>query len=546
MINLTEVERMREVLWVTPGWAKISEVHDLDKDTALAILEEAEKLSREVLNDVGIKGDALGCQLENGRVTVPDCYKPAFAALAEGGWQAMDLPEDYGGLAMPTTMHIAATSFFEAEAMAFMMSASRPAAHLILSQNTDVAAEWLPKLAAGEWATTICISEPDAGSDVARIRTRATREGDRWKVTGTKCWISFGDHDLTSRIGHCMLARTGAAEEGTRGLSLFLVPDRHEDGTRNGVSVSRIEEKLGIHGSPTCVMAFESADAILLGEEGRGIQQMFRMIELMRLQTACQGLGVSQRATRLAMGYAAERKQGGKPDAAPVPIIQHADVRRQLTDMAAKTEVLRALLLQVSVLLDQARADDEEAGALAALLLPLAKNFGGETAFEVASGAIQVFGGAGFTREWPVEQLLRDARVITIYEGTTGIQAQDFFLRRIVKDEGKTLTSLLDRAKAEIAKCASEPEAERATLILKRFEELIQRLLEKDPALSPLDLASDGAMRAGWVAVSAWMSVRLLACGDDLAKLARFRLNQLPAEMAAAEAACSIASDSLL
>jgi len=469
-----------------------------------------------------LAGDAEGCKLADGRVKVPQCYHAAFAALAEGGWQSI---------------------FFEAEAMAFMMSASRPAAHLIHGLDKDLAAEWLPKLAAGEWATTICISEPDAGSDVGRIRTKATKDGDGWRVTGTKCWISFGDHDLTSRIGHCMLARTGTPEEGTRGLSLLLVPDRHEDGTSNGVSVSRIEEKLGIHGSPTCVMAFENAHATLLGQEGRGIQQMFRMIELMRLQTACQGLGISQRATRLATNYAMERKQGGKPSEPALPIIQHIDVRRQLTVMASQTEVLRALLIEISVLLDQARAGDEDAEALAAFLLPLAKTFGGETAINVASGAIQVFGGAGYTREWPVEQLWRDARIITIYEGTTGMQGQDFLHRRLLRDNGKVLDHFLERARRDVANCANRQAATEVASILDGFEALSRALIARDDTVARPDLAADGYLRAGWFAVSATMVLRLLASHPSFEKLAFFRMHSLGVEWAQADALCRIQDD---
>ncbi len=539
MFELTEVERTALLLQATPGWAALAEAHELDADTVTAVLDEAAKFAREELHQIGLIGDEEGCSLKDGRVTTPKGYPEAFAAIATGGWQAMDLPDTLGGQGLPTVLHTSASVFFEAEAMAFMMSASRPAAHLIYSLDEGVAAEWLPKLAAGEWATTICISEPGAGSDVGRIRTKAVQDGDDWVITGSKCWISFGDHDLTSRIGHCMLARTGAAHVGTRGLSLFLVPDRHEDGTRNGVSVSRIEEKLGIHGSPTCVMDFEGSKGILLGQEGRGIQQMFRMIELMRLQTACQGLGVAQRAARLSVDYAMDRRQGGKPDAPPMAIIEHADVRRQLMVMSSQTEVLRALVLEVSVLLDQARAGDEDAERIAAFLLPLAKNFGGETAFNAASGAIQVFGGAGYTREWPVEQLLRDARIITIYEGTTGIQAQDFLHRRVLRDKGDTLNLFLNRARVDLKDCVDMAASAEASALLDRFEALSQALLMGDATLSAPDLAADGYLNAGWVAVSAVMACRLLG-QSEMAHFGHFRLHQLSAEMSVAEAACKI------
>ncbi len=532
---MTNIERMGALLAATPGWAALADESELDADTVTAILGEAEKFAREVLRPVGRSADVEGCRLVDGRVQTPAGYKTAFSALARDGWQAMDLPEEFGGQGLPTAIHSAASVFFEAEAMALMMSASRAHAHLLNGLEPEVAANWLPRMAEGEWSTTICISEPDAGSDVGRIRTRAVWDGESWRVTGTKCWISFGDHDLTSRIGHCMLARTGDPEEGTRGLSLFLVPDRHLDGMRNGVSVSRIEEKLGIHGSPTCVMEFERSEAILLGQEGRGIQHMFRLIELMRLQTACQGLGVAQRAVAIATDYAHERRQGGQPNKPAIPIIDHADVRRQLTAMSAATEVLRALVLEVSVLLDQSRRGDDTATQLAAFYLPLAKNFGGETAFTVTSGAVQVLGGAGYTREWPVEQLLRDARVITIYEGTTGIQAQDFLHRRLLKDSGGSLALFLARARSEGA----------PSPVLDRFEALSQDLIAGTGGVSSPDLAADGYLRAGWVAVSALMATRLIGQGGELARLGRYRLHHLDAEMSLAEAACRLPNDSV-
>ena len=543
MFDASEAIRTRLLMKATPGWAELAAAHDLDDATVDAVLEEAAKLASDQLNAVGLAGDAEGCALKDGRVRVPGSYKNAAAALAEGGWQSMDLPEEFGGQGLPTTLHSAASSFFESHAMAFMMSASRPAAHLILGLNKAVAAEWLPRMAAGEWATTICISEPDAGSDVGRIRTRAVQEGNSWRVTGTKCWISFGDHDLTSRIGHCMLARTGEPEDGSRGLSLFLVPDRHLDGSRNGVSVSRIEEKLGIHGSPTCVMAFENSEAILLGDTGRGIQQMFRMIELMRLQTACQGLGVAQRATVIAANYAQERRQGGKPSEQAVPIIQHADIRRQLMVMASATEILRAAILDISVLIDQARAGDENAEALAAFLLPLAKNFGGETAFQVASGAVQVLGGAGYTREWPVEQLLRDARVITIYEGTTGIQAQDFLYRRLLRDNGYALGLFRVHAERGLDGCADGEACATAQSILGTFFDISESLLKASSDSAHADLAADGYLRAGWAAVSAVMALRLIDAGGQFIQLARFRLHQLVAEMEVAKSATRLKSE---
>ncbi len=535
---MTEADRLLALLRVTPGWAALGG----DDDTAAAVLHEAAKVAQGLVAPLDAVADTQGCRLVEGRVQTPPGFAEAYRQMGRDGWHGIDLPEDLGGQGLPLALHVAASSLFEGACMPFMMAqgASRAAAHMLAEVAPEVAQLWAPRLAEGTWAATICISEPDAGSDVGRIRTRAERRGDGWQVTGSKIWISFGDHDMADRIGHCLLARTGT-EVGTRGLSLFLVPDRLEDGRRNGITVTRIEEKMGLHGSPTCALAFEGAEAILLGQEGRGLPQLFAMIERMRLQTACQGLGIAARAGDIARAYAAERRQGGRPDAQPVPIIDHPDVRRQLLAIDAPVAVLRALVLELGIVMDLARFGPEdqraEEAALAGFLLPLAKNFGAETAFAAASGAMQVLGGAGYTREWPVERLMRDSRVIAIYEGTTGMQAQDFLMRRLLRDDGRALDLFLSRARAEIAAC-SDPAAAQAQEVIGRFEALSRAFLAGDAGLSGPELAADGYLRAGWHAVCAWLSCRVLKAGDPAP--ARFMLHALPARMGEAEAACRL------
>ena len=534
---MSAVDATRAALAVTPGFAQAG----LDDGTVAAILEEAEKFADGTLAPLDRIADAQGCRLAEGRVRTPAGYAEAWRRMGADGWLAMDLAEALGGQGLPTLMHAAVSPLFEGAAMGFMMAngASRAAAHMLAAVAPGIAAEWAPRLALGEWAATIAISEADAGSDVGRIRTRAVRDGDRWRITGEKTWISFGDHDMAARIGHCLLARTGPTEAGTRGLSLFLVPDRAADGARGGVTVSRIEQKTGLHGSPTCTLAFDDAEGVLLGELGRGVPALFAMIERMRLQTACQGLGIAQRAVAIARGYAAERRQGGAPDAPPPAIATHPDVRRQLAVMEAATEVLRAVTLEVARLMDAAGAGDAPSGARAAILLPLTKTFGGETGFEVASGAVQVLGGAGYTRDWPVERHMRDARVITIYEGTTGMQAQDFLFRRLLRDDGAAMGRLLADARSEIAACPDPDAATIAQDILTRFEALAADLRRvDDPAR--LALAADGFMRAGWAAVTGWMCCRMIRAGDVLARRARCRLHTLRPEFERAAAGCRI------
>lgn len=538
---MNEIARTLAALGAVPEWRVLADAAGLDDIGMEAILGEAARFAEVDLLPIGRKADAEGCRLEDGRVRTPEGYRQAYHALAEGGWLGIDLPEELGGSGLPLALHAAASFAFEGAAMPFMMLAgsSRAAAHLLAASAPKLAEEWGRRLTSGEWAATICISEPDAGSDVGRIRTKATRFEAGWRIEGVKCWISFGDQDMTDRIGHCLLARTGPAELGTRGLSLFLVPNVTDSGKANGITVLRIEEKLGLHGSPTCVLEFSGAEAVLIGEEGRGLPQLFAMIELMRLQTGCQGLGIAARAVSIARDYAAERRQGGSPKAPPVPIAAHADVARQLLVMEAQVEILRAFLLDVAVLLDLAKRGNMDAEALAAWALPLAKNFGGEIGFAVAHGAIQVLGGAGYTREWPVEALLRDARIITIYEGTTGMQAQDFLHRRLVRDEGAGLHAFLARAACDLDACPDAGAVGRARGVIDRFVALSRDIETRKDDAAVIDRAADGYLRAGWVAVQAWMCCRLLRIGGTVAAPARHRLHMLDAEMAVAEASMS-------
>jgi alkylation response protein AidB-like acyl-CoA dehydrogenase len=392
-----------------------------------------------------------------------------------------------------------------------MLTTSQRGAARLIAAHADEAlkAEWLPRLISGEWGATICISEPEAGSDAGRIRTLARPSGDGdWLVTGEKIWISFGDHDLASRIGHCLLARTPEAPAGGAGLSLFLVADQI-DGRRNGVVVRRIEEKLGLHGSPTCALGFEEARGRLIGTPGRGLAQLFTMITSMRLAVAVQGLAVAGAACDSAAAYARDRRQGGPPDAPPVPIETHADIRRLHAAMASRIEAVRALTLTAAVHADIARLSSDEAeqaqsAALVGWLLPILKTFAGETGFEAASDAIQVFGGAGYVKDWPVEQLMRDARVFTIFEGTSGMQALDLLHRRLRRDEGRGLKAFMALARAD-ADAASDKVAAQA------LGETLDLLSEEAARLagSNQDAGAYPYLRLCAYAATGWAALRL-------------------------------------
>ncbi|MEZ5752491.1 MAG: acyl-CoA dehydrogenase family protein [Paracoccaceae bacterium] len=446
---------------------------------------------------------------------VPAVYHTAFDTLAEGGWLGVEHPDESGGMGMPLSVFAALNPLFERASPAFMMAigGTRSAALLLAEWAApEIRDDWVPALISGERCATICISEPGAGSDVGRIRTRAERDGDQWRVSGQKIWISFGDHDLRTRIGHCLLARTGT-EPGTRGLSLFLV----ERGP--GVTCDRIEEKMGLHGSPTCSLQFDRAPARLIGAEGRGLSQLFTMIRHMRLTVACQGLGLALRCHDIAATHAQDRRQGGNPKEPPVPIIQHPDVRRQLLAMKSKIDLYRLAFLESATAADLS-AQDPALARFNAWMLPLIKNFGAELGFDTAGKAILVLGGAGFTRDYPIEQALRDSRVFAIYEGTTGMQGQDFLLRQTVGDGGQALDLFLQRARAE---CADLPEQ---LAVIERFADFMAlTLAEPDPAR--LAAMADGAMRAAWVAVQAWMSARIADTPE-----AAFFIAQAEAELA--------------
>lgn len=513
----TQAARTIDLLKATPGWARVKALRpDCDDAMATAIIDEAARFSEAVLAPLNTPGDRQSCRLVDGRVRLPDGFAEAFQYFARDGWLSMDLPEKFGGQGLPLAVQAACAPLFERGCVSLMMAAvsTRAAGHLLAEAADDaVAAEWVPKLAAGEWAATICISEPDAGSDVGRLRTRAVLEDGAWRISGQKIWISFGDHDMAGRIGHCLLARSNDVP-GTRGISLFLVPDTI-DGQRNGVTVERIEDKMGLHGSPTCALRFAGARGILLGEEGRGLPQLFTMIALMRLQTGCQGLGLASAAADIAETYAKDRRQGGDPAKPAIAIARHPDIRRQLQEIRERTEILRAAVLELATVLELARMEPDaqvstRLQALSRWLLPLVKNFGAEIGFAVSNQAIQVLGGAGYTRDWPLEQYVRDARVMTIYEGTTGMQAIDLLTRRLWAEDGLGLRVMLECARAELSGSTFR-NAAKAVEVLAAFEAESARMmaLRADPETGLYQ--ANAYFHAAWDALAAWMAVRVEA-----------------------------------
>ena len=508
------LDRLREL---DPGFAGASQ------DVIEAILDQAARFAAVRLETLNASGEHSPPRIVAGRVEMGDAYRAVWQEFAAGGWMTLDLPAEFGGQALPLAVALAVQEIFDRHCSAFGMLPVpiRSAVRLIDAFGSPaVRDEWLPKLMFGKWGASICISEVGAGSDVSRITTIAHhRAHDSWSITGEKQWISFGSHSLTDRIGHCLLART----EGAKGLSLFLVPDRI-DGEPNGVFVRSLERKLGLHLSPTCALGFVDAQGYLLGEEGRGLAQMFVMIANMRMSVGAMGLGMASGAADVALAYARERVQGG------AAIIGHADVQRQLLEQQAAVEMLRALVTMAAIQSDLARVETDaepraNAGALAQWLLPIVKTLGGETAFNVASIAIQVLGGAGYTQDWPVEQVLRDARVLTIFEGTTGMQAIDLLHRRLWKDGGRGAQVFLRAARAAASKLAEAGDpvaAGQANEVFDRLEEVIEALDELKSNPKAAEAGATGLLALAGHAGLTWMAARLAALGGD-ATAARLR-----------------------
>jgi alkylation response protein AidB-like acyl-CoA dehydrogenase len=506
-------------------------------DMAEAILEEAAKFAQSVLAPLNPAMDQHGCRLEGGRVKTAPGHAEAWAAFCDAGWQTLDKPADHGGQGLPLVVWAAAQELFDRACVAFgMLPSSQGGASTLLQAHADpdIQAEWLPRLASGEWAATIVISEADAGSDVGRIRTLAMSTGDGgWSISGEKTWITFADHDLAPRIGHCVLARTPNAAPGGAGLSLFLAPSVLNDGARNAIQVRRIEEKMGLHGSPTCAVGFEGARARLIGKEGRGLSQLFAMITQMRLSVGVQGLGVATGAVETARAYAAERLQGGRPDQPPISLDRHPDIQRLLLQGLSRVETLRGLVYAAAVQADLAARETDvaakaRAAALTAWLLPIVKTLGGDVAFDTASEAIQVLGGAGYVRDWPVEQYLRDARVFTLYEGASGMQALDLLHRRLWRDEGAGLKVFLELARADAASVGGGPDVETAAAALDLLEDAAAQLDGWRTAPREAEAGASAFLQLAGLCATGWIALRLTGLEDArLAAAGRFWLSDL-------------------
>ncbi len=452
-----------------PGYA------ELDRDFTGAVIEEAGKLASEVLMPLNAVGDTEGCVLENGVVRTPTGFKDAFQMMKDGGWTALDCDPEYGGQGLPYLMHTAAQEPFVSANMAFNMyqGLTHGAYSAIYFHGSDEQKQtYLPKMTTCEWTGTMNLTEPHCGTDLGLMRTKAVPQEDgSYKISGQKIFISAGDHDMAENIIHLVLAKIPGGPEGIKGVSLFIVPKFlvNEDGSlgaRNGVSVGKLEEKMGIHGNATCVMNYDEATGYLIGEMHKGMRAMFTMMNEARLGVGLQGYAQAEVAYQNAVAYANDRLQGRDvtgakaPEKSADPIIVHPDIRRNLMDQKSFTEGARAFTYWGAYLIDRAHKNsDASADGLISLLTPIIKGFQTDKGFEMAVNAQQVYGGHGYIEEWGMSQFARDARIAMIYEGANGIQALDLVGRKLAQDGGKHVMAFFDMIKTFAAEHKGQDEA---------------------------------------------------------------------------------------
>jgi acyl-CoA dehydrogenase len=473
------IRDMQFVLQELAGLAEIARLpgqEELSTELVDQILVENAKFAGAVLAPLNSPGDQEGSVLRDGEVRTPKGFKDAYRQFVEGGWNALQFPSEFGGQDLPKLVAAPVMEMWKSANLSFslcpLLTGGAIEALLLVGTKAQQQA-YLPRMVAGTWTGTMNLTEPQAGSDLALVKSRAVPEGDHYRIFGQKIFITYGEHDLAENIVHLVLARTPDAPPGVKGISLFIVPKflvkaDGSLGARNDVRCVSIEHKLGIHASPTAVLAYgdqEGAVGYLVGEENRGLEYMFIMMNAARFAVGMEGVALCERAYQKALAYAKERVQSrelGGSGSQPVPIIHHPDVRRMLMSMKAYAEATRALAYVVAGALDKAHAhpDKEERArnqALVDLLIPVVKGWSTETAIEVASTGIQVHGGMGFIEETGAAQYLRDARITTIYEGTTGIQANDLVGRKIARESGQTAKEVLKAIRALDAGLATAP-----------------------------------------------------------------------------------------
>ncbi|WMS87957.1 acyl-CoA dehydrogenase family protein [Pleionea litopenaei] len=533
---------LKNVFDVQQQFKDIEVFEDFDYDLYEAVLEEGAKFAENVLYPLNRDGDEEGCQQDGDRVITPKGFKEAYQQFCEGGWQGINGSPEYGGQGLPKALHVLVEEMLYAANTSFTLYPSLTAgacAAIAAHASDELKQTYLENMQSGVWSGAMCLTEPHSGSDLGILKTKAEpTDNGEFKISGTKIFITGGEHDLTDNIVHLVLARLPDAPAGPRGISLFLVPKVlvNEDGSlgeRNGVSCGSIEHKMGIKGSATCVMNFDDATGYIIGEPNKGLACMFTMMNKERLSIALQGTGLAEVSYQVARQYAEERIQGrsireGKKGAA---ILEHADVRRMLLTMRATNEVNRALsvLLAMNIDLEEHSTDESvksQASKMVALLTPIAKAFFTDTGYENCNHGIQVLGGHGYIREWGVEQFARDARIAQIYEGTNGIQAQDLVVRKVCADQGAVLFDLFEQISQTIAGTNAEFKAfaDQLTIDLAKVKDLSQTIIKQSQENA--FAAQGGAveyLNAVAYVIGGWLWLKQLNVSDVLTDLQKQR-----------------------
>ncbi len=469
-------------------YKEIEKYKEINSELVKGILEEAAKINQELILPLAKAGDENPCVYENGVVRTPPGYKEVYKKFIEDGWTSLSCDPKYGGQGIPKTVSTFFEEMLSSSSLAFKLYSelSIGAYNCILTHaEQSIKDKFLPKIVEGKWSGTMCLTEPQCGTDLGLLKTKAVPKGNgTYEITGQKIFITSGDHDLTENIIHLVLARTTDAPKGTKGISLFLVPkfevsDDGVVGSRNGVSTNSIESKMGIKGSPTCVLNFENSKGIMIGPENKGLNSMFTMMNLERIVVGVQGLGIAETAYQNAVAYSKERKQGkannsknGETDL----IIKHADIRRSLMNMKSIIEGQRSFAFWLSQQIDVSLSHDDkdvrgDASNMVALLTPVIKSFFTDNGVEITNDAIQVFGGYGYTKDQGIEQLFRDNRITPIYEGTNSVQAIDLVYRKI-SSEG-IFENFIKSMDTEIKNYKNEKNLESFLNIFEKYKEIL-------------------------------------------------------------------------
>jgi len=509
---------------------------EVDAELMQQVLEEAGKFLGEVIAPLNRDGDEIGAQWAGGAVTMPPGFKDAYQSFWQAGWPALASSTEDGGQGLPTVLEAMLYEMLSAANMGWTMAPGllHGAYECIKHHASDeLKAQYLEKVATGEWLATMCLTEPHAGSDLGLARTKAVPLPDgQYAVSGTKIFISGGEHDLTDNIVHLVLARLPDAPPGPKGLSLFLVPKFYPDSSRSRVHCDRIEEKMGLHGSPTCVMRFDEAVSSIVGEPGKGLNAMFVMMNAARLHVALQGIGLLDAAWQKADAYAQERRQmrapgKGKSAAEADFIAEHPAMRRILDTQRAWIDAGRVLAYRTALELDLINHSADEATQAAAqrwcaLVTPVMKSVFTHQAFHGGSDCLQVLGGHGYVREWGIEQIVRDARVAMIYEGTNEIQAIDLLVRKVLPDGGTGMNALLDTIALDLPKAAKASTAAQARIqTLRAVTQQIVKASAQDAALAYR--VADDYLRAVALVLMDWAWLRIEAGVDDSTPNAKAR-----------------------